>query len=529
MAITPVDRELTRLLSEGQAAAKRGDKAMARALLTQLVEKEPRHEEAWMWLSGVVTDPFEQQICLENALVINPANAQARKGLEYIAARTGAAPRVDDAPAGTAPEPAHDAHMAETAAPAMFSPFGDSAPFGQAALPADSVPPWALGDPEFQPDLPQPEPPAVDAEAPTPSYAAAMAPLEPENGAAAAQADLSAMGLPADAQPFVVPDADADAGPHGDDGIPDWLGNLTPTVQIAEEPHYPQTYAPFNHADFAVPAPTSAPPTTIVSDLRDSMARAEEQMGQDDGQPQTDTAVSGQQPAPGPYFDPGAPDLGPMGPYAELQMPAPEQLPGTGPVYAQQAEQHGSSQPSEQPWYLQRSTGNMPPMPEPDDMPASRQGQVMTDESGVRRPASMVECPNCRESVPDTSLACPNCRYSFFVNCPFCHELVDTSDARPGVSEPCPYCQNTITRMDMGLGTINEFASQKNPGSRPGVAHADPKHAFPSMYQQSVEGPVIERRPAIAWVVDLMWLVAIIVMVWALTQLPTWLNLSGQY
>jgi hypothetical protein len=32
-----------------------------------------------------------------------------------------------------------------------------------------------------------------------------------------------------------------------------------------------------------------------------------------------------------------------------------------------------------------------------------------------------------------------------------------------------------------------------------------------------------------AWVVDFMWLVAIIVMVWALTQLPTWLNLPGQY
>jgi hypothetical protein len=49
------------------------------------------------------------------------------------------------------------------------------------------------------------------------------------------------------------------------------------------------------------------------------------------------------------------------------------------------------------------------------------------------------------------------------------------------------------------------------------------------MNQQVVEGPMVERRPPLAWVVDLMWLVAIIVMVWALTQLPTWLNLSGQY
>jgi hypothetical protein len=528
MAITPVDRELTRLLSEGQAAAKRGDKAMARALLTQLVEKEPRHEEAWMWLSGVVTDPFEQQICLENALVVNPANAQARKGLEYIAARTGAASRTADAHDGAVPVPAPDAHESANGAHAVSSPFGDSAPFGHAALPSDSVPPWALGDPEFQPDLPQPEPPAIDSSGPTPPYAAAMAPLEPQASATISQADATDMGLPVDAQPFVVPDGNASA--HSDDGIPDWLGNLTPTVQITEEPHYSQSYAPFNHADFAVPAPSAAPPTTMVSDLPDGMDSAEGQLGQNSGQPHTDPSLSGQQPAQGAYFESAAPDIGPMGPYTELQMPAPDQLPGGGgQVYAQQAEQHVPSQPSEQPWYLQRGTGNMPPMPESEEMHASRQGQVLTDESGVRRPASMVECPNCRESVPDTSLACPNCRYSFFVNCPFCHELVDTSDAKPGVTEPCPYCQNTITRMDMGLGTINEYASQKNPGSRPGVPHSDPKHAFPTMHQQLVEGPVVERRPALAWVVDLMWLVAIIVMVWALTQLPTWLNLSGQY
>jgi hypothetical protein len=81
----------------------------------------------------------------------------------------------------------------------------------------------------------------------------------------------------------------------------------------------------------------------------------------------------------------------------------------------------------------------------------------------------------------------------------------------------------------MGLGTINDQASQKVPGSRPGLPHTDPKHAFPSMNQYLAEGPVVERRPVLAWVVDFMWLVAIVVMVWALTQLPTWLNLSGQY
>ena len=65
MLVNTTEHEITRLLTEGQSAARKGDKAMARALLTQLVEQDPRNEEAWMWLSGVVSDADEQQICLE--------------------------------------------------------------------------------------------------------------------------------------------------------------------------------------------------------------------------------------------------------------------------------------------------------------------------------------------------------------------------------------------------------------------------------------------------------------------------------
>src|SRR5207342_996724 len=87
-----------RLMAEGQAAARRGDRAMARTLLSQLVEQDPHNEEAWMWLSGVVSDASEQQICLENALVINPYNKQARRGLDFLLAKTGAPSRVPPAP-----------------------------------------------------------------------------------------------------------------------------------------------------------------------------------------------------------------------------------------------------------------------------------------------------------------------------------------------------------------------------------------------------------------------------------------------
>src|SRR5438876_1127600 len=89
MVLNKNESEIERLMREGQAAAKRGDKAMARTLLTQLLELEPNNEQAWMWLSGAVSDLTEQQTCLENVLIINPNNAQARKGLEYIRAKSG--------------------------------------------------------------------------------------------------------------------------------------------------------------------------------------------------------------------------------------------------------------------------------------------------------------------------------------------------------------------------------------------------------------------------------------------------------
>src|SRR5437660_4399339 len=91
MVLNKNEAEIERLMNEGQAAVKRGDKAMSRTLLTQLLELEPHNEQAWMWLSGAVTDLTEQQTCLENVLIINPNNAQARKGLEFIRAKSGKA------------------------------------------------------------------------------------------------------------------------------------------------------------------------------------------------------------------------------------------------------------------------------------------------------------------------------------------------------------------------------------------------------------------------------------------------------
>lgn len=77
------------LLHQAIAAARDGRRDEARILLMRTLEAEPRNERAWLWLSGVVDDPYDVKICLENVLALNPSNARARQGLEWLHARIG--------------------------------------------------------------------------------------------------------------------------------------------------------------------------------------------------------------------------------------------------------------------------------------------------------------------------------------------------------------------------------------------------------------------------------------------------------
>jgi len=72
------------LVQQAIAAFKAGQKDHSRNLLLQAIEVNEHHEQAWLWLSAVVDDLDEQQICLENVLALNPANERARKGLESV-------------------------------------------------------------------------------------------------------------------------------------------------------------------------------------------------------------------------------------------------------------------------------------------------------------------------------------------------------------------------------------------------------------------------------------------------------------
>ena len=78
------ESHVSRLLSQGIAAARAKQRRRAREYLMKVVELDEGNEQAWLWLSGVVDALEDQKICLENVLAINPQNAHARAGLQWL-------------------------------------------------------------------------------------------------------------------------------------------------------------------------------------------------------------------------------------------------------------------------------------------------------------------------------------------------------------------------------------------------------------------------------------------------------------
>lgn len=76
--------DIAQLLYDGAVAVREGRKDAAQQLLMQVVERDEQNELGWLWLSGAVDNPADQQVALENVLAINPNNKAARRGLELL-------------------------------------------------------------------------------------------------------------------------------------------------------------------------------------------------------------------------------------------------------------------------------------------------------------------------------------------------------------------------------------------------------------------------------------------------------------
>jgi hypothetical protein len=69
-------------LDEAIAVIKAGDIERGRRLLVEVLDEDPRNAKAWLWMSGVVSDPERRRQSLLAVLEIEPDNEIARRGLE---------------------------------------------------------------------------------------------------------------------------------------------------------------------------------------------------------------------------------------------------------------------------------------------------------------------------------------------------------------------------------------------------------------------------------------------------------------
>ena len=508
--------EVEGLLREGQEAARRGDVESARSFLTQVVERDPSNEQAWMWLSGVVEDAAEQQICLENVLVINPENTKARKGLDFLRSQLDA---TDEAQAVA---PSYSSGYEGSPSEEMAPPQGDS-PYQENAIAGDTAgtaQTWEDANQEEAFDISGLEmqtSPTLEGSLPW------LQNLEPQGGGAAHNGasnfeppvavmpfDPSTMRSdPSNAQPVVSERHETSFA-----GVAD--GHSTAEGQDDIAPFTPgQEELPmFDFSSFTDAAgsgqPVSQAGADLSADFGDPHFKFEEHVAAQAG--------AGGAPASGFMELPagGFNEMmnGPMGPMSEVNLPAPSELPGykgggNDPWYLESSEQPAHikvDEPVGVPLYSSSLT--------PEQMPR--------DASAAKSTVTTMRCPNCREDVADTALACPKCHFNFFINCPNCHELVDTSEAAPAKTEQCPHCNASIDLMKLGQSGVDGAAQYQSTKLA--------KVGSNTLLATSLDvdsGP--RRRVGFGWVVDLVWLVTIIAIVWALTQLPIWLHLTGQY
>jgi Tol biopolymer transport system component len=76
--------DIQTLLRTAIQAAQSGNKAVARAILEQVIEQAPDNELAWIWLASVVETSAERRNCLQKVLAINPKNERARQALSRL-------------------------------------------------------------------------------------------------------------------------------------------------------------------------------------------------------------------------------------------------------------------------------------------------------------------------------------------------------------------------------------------------------------------------------------------------------------
>lgn len=122
------------LLQQAVAAIKAGDKSTGQKLLLQLLEADPNHETALLWLAATTENLTKKRMCFERVLAINPGNERARQALAALDAPEPAEAPPLEMMTGRQPPPV-------PVAPLVSEPPPVSKP--QAISPQKKSSPWA--------------------------------------------------------------------------------------------------------------------------------------------------------------------------------------------------------------------------------------------------------------------------------------------------------------------------------------------------------------------------------------------------
>ena len=85
-------------LQQAITAIKSGNKETGKQLLIEVLKVNPRNENAWLWMTKVVSSNDERIRCLQNVLKINPDNEIAQRGLGILQEQQAKQPKEVDAP-----------------------------------------------------------------------------------------------------------------------------------------------------------------------------------------------------------------------------------------------------------------------------------------------------------------------------------------------------------------------------------------------------------------------------------------------
>lgn len=79
---------LEQLMQLGVQATRSGNKANARMIFQQILERDRENERAWLWMAAVAETPTDRVRFLKTVLRINPNNQTALAELEKMKTRS---------------------------------------------------------------------------------------------------------------------------------------------------------------------------------------------------------------------------------------------------------------------------------------------------------------------------------------------------------------------------------------------------------------------------------------------------------